>query len=64
MTVHEHSRSVAMLIVPDPPAEVMVDVLIFSFIPHRCMEEPVGFNSVVDEEPHAVPKAAIRNIER
>jgi hypothetical protein len=43
---------------------VMVDVLIFSFIPHRCVDDSVGFNSVVDEDPQAVPNAAIRNIEK
>ena len=60
LRVHAHSRATSMLIVPVPPADVMVDVLTFRRTAHRD-EGPVGVSSVVDEEPHPVANAVSKN---
>jgi hypothetical protein len=52
-----------MLIVPDPPADVMLDVVTFRVNPHRCVEGPLGVKRVVDEEPQPVANALSRSIE-
>jgi hypothetical protein len=61
LTVHSHSLAVATLIVPDPPADVMLDVLTFRVTAHRCVEGPV--RRVVDPEPQPVANAVSTSIE-
>ena len=51
-----------MLIVPDPPADVMLGLLTFNVTPHRSDEGLVGVTDV-DEELQAVASAAIRRID-
>jgi hypothetical protein len=48
---------VATLIVPDPPDDVMLDVLTLRVTAHRGVERGVGVKSVVDEEPQPVDHA-------
>jgi hypothetical protein len=62
LAVHAHSLAVATLIVPDPPADVMLDVPTFRVSAHRS-GEPVGPTRVVDEVPQPVANAVSRSIE-
>ena len=52
-----------MLIVPDPPADVTLDVLTFSVTAQRCAERSLGDRRVVDEELQAVANAIRISIE-
>jgi hypothetical protein len=54
---------VVTLIVPDPPADVMLDVPTFSVTAHRSGDGPLGPRRVVDEVPQPVANAASRTIE-
>ncbi|HUQ47762.1 MAG TPA: hypothetical protein VM053_05885, partial [Gemmatimonadaceae bacterium] len=54
LAVHSHSLAVATLIVPEPPTDVMVDVLSLNVTEHRWAEGSIGDSTVVDDEPQRV----------
>ena len=57
LAVHSHSLAVSTVIVPEPPADVTLDVLTFSVTAHRCADRSLGDRRVVDEELQAVANA-------
>jgi len=61
LAVHWHSLSVAMVIVPDPPADVMRAVLTLTVSPHRAFDGPSGVTEV-DEELQPLEHAATKRI--